>query len=448
DAVEDINPLGKNKDGHAGVSASHPAAVEVGIDVLENGGNAVDAAIAVSYVLSVVEPYASGVGGGGETLIYADDMEPVSYQYKDVAPQSGDIPPNYTGVPGFVKGMEEMHKDYGTLPMEELIDPAITYAEEGFKINQDLRERLAFASYRLPIDKLPHLFTNGEPAPKGTVIEQPELAETLRAIQKGGADAFYKGEVGDKLVNHVDGLTKEDLEQYTVAKTAPVQGEFNGYQVYSASPPMSGITLIQSLDMAEQYQKVLTDEQLTETDYIHLVSEVSKQAYKDRQAKIGDPNFTDMNMEELVYEDNIEQLAEGINSDEITTDFEVNDSPADEKDYDNTTHFVIIDQDGMVVSTTNTLSNFFGSGDYVDGYFLNNSLENFSTKESSLNYKEGGKVPRSFIAPTILVNDEKVIGIGSPGGKRIPSIMTDVLIKTVLLDKDIDEAIKEPRFFA
>src|SRR5699024_12038493 len=106
-----------------------------------------------------------------------------------------------------------MHREYGSRLIEDLIDPPITYAEEGCKINQDLRERLAFASYRLPIDKLPHLFTNGEPAPKGTVIEQPELAETLRAIQKGGADAFYKGEAGDKLVNHVDGLTKEDSEQ-------------------------------------------------------------------------------------------------------------------------------------------------------------------------------------------------------------------------------------------
>src|SRR5699024_293014 len=138
DAVEDINPLGKNKDGHAGVSARHRAAEEVGLDVLEHGGSPGDAASAVSEVACVVESCASRGGGGGETLIYADDMEPVSYQYKDVAPQSGDIPPNYTGVPGFVKGMEEMHKDYGTLPMEELIDPAITYAEEGFKINQDL----------------------------------------------------------------------------------------------------------------------------------------------------------------------------------------------------------------------------------------------------------------------------------------------------------------------
>src|SRR5699024_11130881 len=162
---------------------------------------------------------------------------------------------------------------------------------------------------------------------------------------------LYKEEVGDKFFNHVDGITKDDLEQYTVAKIAPVQGEFNGYHVYSASPTMSGITVIQSLDMAKLYQKLCRTEKFTETQYIHLVSEVSKQDYKDRQDKIGDPNFTDMNMEELVSEDHIEQLAEGINIDEITTDFEVNDSPADEKDYDNTTHFVIIDQDGMVVST-------------------------------------------------------------------------------------------------
>ncbi|HEX6595176.1 MAG TPA: gamma-glutamyltransferase [Bacillota bacterium] len=448
EVVDDINPLEQKKDGHAGVSASHPAAVEVGIDVLENGGNAVDAAIAVSYVLSVVEPYASGIGGGGETLIYAEDMEPVSYQYKEVSPQSGDIPANFTGVPGFVKGMEKMHEDFGALPIEELIEPAITYAEEGFKMNEDLRERLAFASYRLPIDQLPHLFTNGEPAPKGTVIKQPELAETLRTIQQGGADAFYKGEIGARLVEHVDHLTTEDLEQYAAVTSEPVQGEFNGYEVYSATPPLSGTTLIQALGMAEQYEDVLTDEQIAETDYIHLISEISKRAYKERQRKIGDPHFYDMDTEQLVSEQYIKQLAQSIDTEEISTDFEINDSPADEKDYDNTTHFVIIDHSGMVVSTTNTLSNFFGSGDYVDGYFLNNALENFSTTESSRNYREGGKSPRSFIAPTILVNDEQVIGIGSPGGKRIPSILTDVLVQTILLDRDIEEVVEQPRFFA
>ncbi|MFD1415100.1 gamma-glutamyltransferase family protein [Oceanobacillus jeddahense] len=429
-----------------GVSASHPLAVEAGMKVLEEGGNAADAAVVVSYVLGVVEPYGSGIGGGGEMLVYPHDAEePTVYEYRETAPESGAEPETFA-IPGLVRGMEDLNNDLGSMDMEELIQPAIDYAEEGFEVDGHLVDRLSKGSYRMNVSELEEFFPNNDILEVGDTLVQPELAETLQQIQEGGADAFYNGPIADQILEHEETLTAEDLSSYTAETTEAAHGTFAGYDVYSAPPPLAGVTLIQSLQMAEQLNIASTED--NQRDYIHLIGEISKRSYDDRVENVGDRFFTDaMSADELTSPEYTQQMADTISLDELSDDYEVNDSVSDEEDHDNTTHFVIVDQDGTMVSATHTLGNFFGSGADVAGFFMNNQMENFSQRDESLNSIEPGKTPRSFTSPTILTNGDRMIGIGSPGGKRIPMVMTQVLVKHLMFDEPIEQAVDDDRFY-
>lgn len=429
-----------------GVSASHPLAVKAGMEVLENGGNAADAAVVVSYVLGVVEPYGSGVGGGGEMLVYPEDADaPSVYDYRETAPQSGAEPESFA-IPGLVKGMEDLNSDLGSRDMKDLIAPAIELAEEGFKADKHLVDRLSKGSYRMEVDQLTSFFPDGEILEANDILKQPELADTLRTIQEGGSDAFYNGPIADQIVEHEETLEDGDLGSYVANKPEAAHGKFAEYDVFAAPPPLAGITLIQSLQMAEQLNIASTED--NQKDYMHLIGEISKRSYDDRIKQVGDAKFTDTKPnDELTSTDYTQKMADTISLDELSDDYEVNDSVSDEEDHDNTTHFVIIDQDGTMVSATHTLGNFFGSGDNVGGFFMNNQMENFSTKDDSLNSIEPGKTPRSFTSPAIMTNGKKTIGIGSPGGKRIPMVMTQVLVKHLMFDEPLEEAIEDKRFY-
>ncbi|PFG15075.1 gamma-glutamyltransferase [Bacillus sp. es.036] len=442
--LEDGKPI-ESSEGY-GVSASHPLAVKAGMEVMKNGGNAVDAAIAVSYVLGVVEPYGSGIGGGGEMLIYPKDNEPITYMYRENAPLNGNMPSGYSGVPGLIQGMESLHEDYGTVDMKQLITPAIEIAEDGFEVDEALYDRLKGAQYRMPTSDIPHFYPKGKPINPGVTLKQKELAETLRKLSNKGSDSFYEGELGENFLEATDEIKSEDLQSYSVLKQEPVKGEFAGYDVYSAPAPLAGITLIQSLQMAELMN---IEETVDEpADFIHIVGEITKRSYNDRIDNIADPAFEDIQTEKLTSMEYSSELAEDISMEHLSDEYEVNDSPADEEDHDNTTHFVVIDKEGTMVSATHTLSNFFGSGKYVDGYFVNNQLKNFSESSDSPNKIEPGKSPRSFTAPTILSKDGKpVIGIGTPGGKRIPMMIAEVLIRNLTFKESIEDAIQQPRFY-
>ncbi|WP_146817370.1 gamma-glutamyltransferase [Halobacillus faecis] len=442
--VEATPPL-ETSEGY-GVSSTHPLAVKVGMQVLKDGGNAVDAAVAVSYMLGVVEPYGSGIGGGGEMLVLpSGNEEPVNYKYKEIAPPSGGSPTYNFAVPGMVKGMEAVHEDFGTVEMAQLLDPAIQYASYGFQTDAFLTGRLKGAAYRMRIDELDNFYPGGTAIEPNEKLRQPELASTMKKIQEQGSDALYSGEITDEIVSKVRGITKEDFESYEVVKNEPVQGEFAGYQVYSSPPPLAGVTLIQSLQMAE-----MLDIEQTKghpADYIHLIGEISKRTYDDRLSEIGDPRFYENDIQELTTKPYSEELASTISMDKLSDQYEVNDSEADIEDHDNTTHFVVVDKNGMMVSATHTLSNFFGSGRNIAGIFLNDTMRNFSISGLPPNNQEPGKRPRSFTAPTILTNGEKVIGIGTPGGKRIPMVLTQVLTQNLLFNEPIEEAIQAPRFY-
>ncbi|MGC9932372.1 gamma-glutamyltransferase [Priestia aryabhattai] len=431
--------------GGYGVSSSNPIAVEVGMDVLEEGGNAVDAAVAVSYALGVVEPYGSGIGGGGGMLILPSDQsdKPTFFDYRETSPTSSEDSEEGIGVPGFVKGMETVHKKYGSKKMDELIEPAIKLADDGFPVGQQLAERLKGAQYRLSEDEIPNFFPGNHPIEEGEKLEQPELGETLELIKEKGSDVFYNGELAEEIADEVPGIQKSDLEEYSVEEREPVQGEFAGYDVISAPPPFSGITLIQSLQMAEMLnvQKAEEDTAL----FTHLTSEITNRANSDRVKHIGDPAFSEIDEKELTDKEYSRELAQDISLNELSEKYQLKGKDLEEE-HISTTHFVVTDKDGTVVSVTNTLSNFFGSGENVEGFFLNNNLNNFNNIKNSLNYYEPGKRSRTFTAPTILRKDNEVIGIGTPGGSRIPMMLTEVLVRHLLFKESLQDSIDAPRF--
>ncbi|AVX07219.1 gamma-glutamyltransferase [Priestia megaterium] len=431
--------------GGYGVSSSNPIAVEVGMDVLEEGGNAVDAAVAVSYALGVVEPYGSGIGGGGGMLILPGDQsdKPTFFDYRETSPTSSEDSEEGIGVPGFVKGMETVHEKYGSKKMDELIEPAIKLADDGFPVGQQLAERLKGAQYRLSEDEIPNFFPGNQPIEEGEKLEQPELGETLELIKEKGSGVFYNGELAEEIADEVPGIQKSDLEEYSVEEREPVQGEFAGYDVISAPPPFSGITLIQSLQMAEMLnvQKAEEDTAL----FTHLTSEITNRANSDRVKHIGDPAFSEIDEKELTDKEYSRELAQDISLNELSEKYQLKGKDLEEE-HISTTHFVVTDKDGTVVSVTNTLSNFFGSGENVEGFFLNNNLNNFNNIKNSLNYYEPGKRSRTFTAPTILRKDNEVIGIGTPGGSRIPMMLTEVLVRHLLFKESLQDAIDAPRF--
>lgn len=430
-----------------GVSASHPLAVKVGMDILEKGGNAVDAAIAISYTLGVVEPYGSGIGGGGVMLVLENGSDKaVVYDYRETAPISGEIPPSNAGVPGFVKGMEVIHADLGSLPMKDLIQPAINYAKKGFKVDSYFHGRLKAAANRMPVEDLPHLYPKGEAVKKDKVLKQPELARTLTLIRDQGSDAFYTGTISKAILKEIESFSPVDLRNYSVIKRNAVHGQFGNLEVISAPPPVSGITAIQSLQMADILKLETTKN--NEADFIHLTSEITKAAYQDRLKNIADPAFYSGFSEEILTMNYSKNLARDISLDNLSDDYEVIDSLADLEDHDNTTHFVVVDKEGNMVSATNTLGNFFGSGVYVNGFFLNSQISNFSMLPDGINSIEPGKRPRSFSSPMILRNDDYLMGIGSPGGKRIPAVVSQVILRHFYFNEPLQEAIDHPRFYS
>ncbi len=428
-----------------GVTASHPLAVEVGMEVLENGGNAADAAVAVSYALNVVEPFGSGIGGGGQALLLPPDKEePMVYDYKVAAPSKEDWDGDVTGVPGFVKGMDTIHKEHGAKSFEELISPAIELAEDGFEVDPVLAERLDGAKSRLSVDDLSHLYPNGEPIEAGETLKQSDLAETLTKIRDDGPSAFYEGEIGENFAEAVPNVKESDLEDYEVTEPVPVKGELNEGTIYSASPPLSGVPFVQSLKLAEYMDIEETKD--NESEFAHVMSEISRVTNNDKINKIGDPSSKEIDEEELVSDEYIEELADEISPDEPSTETAADDENAGD-DHTDTTHFVVVDKDGMMVSATNTLSNFFGTGEYVDGYFINNADKYFSKLSNSPNSYKPGKRSRSSTAPSIFMNEDRTIGIGTPGGGRIPSVMAQVLTRHFYFDESLEEAVEALRFY-
>lgn len=430
-----ISIFNKDVDSAYGVSSSNSIAVDVGMEVLENGGNAVDAAAAISYVLGVVEPYGSGIGGGGCMLIYLPDTEDYKfYNYREIAVKNLSAKESTVGVPGLVKGIEEIQSKHGELDISDLIQYSIDLSKNGFEMNQNLYNRLKDYS---ELEKFPEFYnSNGEPKEVGSNIIQLELAETLTQIQKEGSKAFYSGSIADKLIKE-GYMTEQDLESYEVKEQTPIIGTFNGYDIVTAPPPFSGITLLQILNMVE-YKDIPTYEE-NPSEYIDQMYKITNIAYASRLANISDPNFVDedKDYQKLATKEYSEYL---YNKNYIKYEDEIVES----KD---TTSFVVTDKNGMMVSCTNTLGELFGNQEYIGGFFLNNASANFNENDYSINYYEPGKQSRTFIAPAIITKGEDyIMGIGSPGGNVIPQALAQVINDNLRNNVDLQEAVEKSRF--
>jgi gamma-glutamyltranspeptidase / glutathione hydrolase len=426
----------------AGVSASHPLAVEVGMEVLAGGGNAVDAAVAVAYTLGVVEPFGSGIGGGGAMLVLRPGEEPRYYDYRETAPVSGVPPASDIGVPGFVAGMEHVHDQHGRLDLADLIEFAARYAEDGFEVDPYLTERLTEAAHRMPIHLLPRFFPDGAAVQPGTTLRQPEYAQALRRIQEQGPAVLYDGELGQRIADAVSGLELDDLRAYEVLELEPAIGTFAGYELVAGGAPVAGPTVIQLLQLAEALDIGAVEPD--SADAHHLLAQAWRQANAQRIDTIGDPSIEAVDLAALLDPEVSRELAAAIPDDGFVAIDEDEEAISLETD---TTHVVVVDREGRMVSMTNTLSNFFGSGLPVSGFFLNDQLKNFSPDPDSINHVAPSKRPRSFIAPTIVVEDgHPVLGIGSPGGRRIPNIVAQVLVRWAAWDQPLEDAVLAPRF--
>ncbi len=427
--------------GH-GVSASHPIAVDVGMEVLDAGGNAVDAAIAVAYALGVAEPFGSGIGGGGAALVQPPRSDPRYYDYREIAPGSGEPPASDIGVPGFVAGMQQLRDEHGTAEVADLIEYAARIAEDGFEVDPYLEERLTEAAHRMPIHLLPRLFPDGAPIAAGATLRQPQYADALRVLQQEGPEAMYGGRLAELISEAVTGLQVEDFEAYEVVELEPARGSFAGYEVVSSAAPAAGPALVQLLQIAEH--RDVADLDVASADGIHALAQAWRQANAQRVDEIGDPTMEELDLAALLATSRSRQLAEQIPDGGFAPIEEDDEAASLETD---TTHVVVVDREGMMVSMTNTLSNFFGSGLPVSGFFLNDQLKNFSADPGSINFPAPHKRPRSFITPTIVLEDgAPILGLGSPGGRRIPNIVAQVLARWAGHGEPLQEAVLAPRF--
>ncbi len=424
------------------VSSAHPLATEAGIDILKSGGNAIDAAISVAYTLGVVEPYASGLGGGGVMMILKKNWEePVVYDYRDKAPLYKEKITSEAAVPGLVKGMEILRKNYASLSIERIMKSAMELAENGFPILDIFQNNLRKAEH-LNKKELTHFYMDGKPINKGNILFQKKLASTLRIICTEGEESFYIGRLGTELTQAAPQLTEEDLQNYSVKVSKPVKGYFHEQSIFSPPPPLSGPVLLQILKMADYFNL----DELNKTDYMDYLARIVAVVSENYKACSGDPDFVSIPSHCWLDEENMSSLYERINNQLQTTPFSLQ---GDINDFNSTTHFSVMDSEGTVIAATHTISDFFGCGKYINGFFLNNQLRNFNDDGITPNCYEPGKRTHSFISPAIIRNEENdmVLSLGSSGGNRIPMILTHFLIQLIKKERPIQDILHDQRFF-
>ncbi|WBU59300.1 gamma-glutamyltransferase [Paracoccus albus] len=464
------------------VSAQERIAAEVGRDILAQGGNAIDAGVAVAFALAVTLPRAGNLGGGGFMLVHdAETGETHAIDYREMAPASatrdmfldanGDADSELSrfsgaasGVPGTVAGMKMALDEYGSMEWADVIAPAIKLAEEGITVTPDLADSLEALKDRLT--KYPSAASifykeGGELYRPGDKLVQADLATTLKAIAEQGPDGFYSGPVAEAIATSVTeaggDMTVEDLANYKAVMREPIKGSYRGYEIVSMPPPSSGgIHLIQILNALEGYPIGALGENSAET--IHLMAEAMKLAYADRSEYLGDMDFVDVPIDELISKDYAEDMRAKINQAFATPSENI--APADLTPYESneTTHYSIIDSEGNAVSNTYTINFSYGSGLVAEGtgVLMNNEMDDFSAKPGvpnaygllggDANAVEAGKRPLSSMTPTIVNKDGEVwLVTGSPGGARIITTVLQVIMNMIDHEMNVAEASTAPR---
>lgn len=464
------------------VATSHHKATEVALEVLKNGGNAVDAAVTAGFALAVTQPRSGNIGGGGFMLVAPGDGGPVqAIDYRETAPAAatrtmfqdseGNVVPQRSrfshlasGVPGTVAGFALALEEYGTISLAEALAPAIRLARDGFEVPHRFTEGLEQARDRLepwPATRATFYREDGSAPQPGEIFRQPELAATLQRIADQGIEDFYQGETAQLIVAEMERggglITLEDLANYQPVIREPVRGNYRGHEIFSMSPPSSGgAHIVQILNILEGYP--IGDYGHNSAQTIHLMAEAMKRAYADRSKYLGDTDFVEVPLEGLTSKAYAEALRPGINAEEATPSAQI--SPGKPLPYESneTTHFSIVDQWGNAVSNTYTINFSYGSGITVAGagFLLNNEMDDFSAKPGvpnaygliggEANRIEPGKRMLSSMSPTIVRREGRnYLVTGSPGGSRIITTTLQVIMNVIDHGLNIQSAVAAPR---
>ena len=452
-------------------TASKYEVSQVGAEIMSKGGNAVDAAVAMGFALGVCEPFTSGLGGGGLATIHTAEGENFFIDFREVAPAaatldlyvdaSGENNGNTkegglaSGVPGEVAGLLYLLEHHGTMSREEVMEPAIRIANEGFTVSAYCANAISDAyekTQKFPEMSKVYLDENGLPWEEGSVITNPDLGKALQLIADQGADVFYKGEIGEAMVATLakyDGvMTMDDLAGYEVHELKPVTGDYRGYTVISSPPPSSGGThLIEILNILENFD--MASMEVNSAEYVHLFAETFKLAFADRAKYMADTNFVTVPLGGLTSQAYADKRAQDIDLNAAMEQA----APDDPSPYEHTdtTHVSVADVDGNCVAITKTINYYFGSGVMVDGYgfMMNNQMDDFSTDSESVNKIEPGKKPLSSMSPTVVLKPDgsPFLVLGTPGGSRIFSGVAEVISRVIDSKMDLHTAISVPKIW-
>lgn len=467
---------------HGMVASQETLASRTGVEILKQGGNAVDAAVAVAFSLAVTLPRAGNIGGGGFMLVHlAKENKTIAIDYREMAPskakkdifldENGDAVTKLSrehglavGVPGTVMGMSLALEKYGTMTMAQVTAPAIKMAQEGISVSPDLAVSLAGLKRRMsqwPSTAAIFYKADGSDFQVDDILKQPELAHSLQLIAEKGTKGFYEGETAEKLVKAVQEaggiMTLEDLNHYKAVEREPVRGQYRGYEVVSMPPPSSGgVHIIEMLNVLQQFPIDKFGHNTAQT--IHVMAETMKHAYADRSEYLGDPDFYKVPVKQLTDKDYAQKIASQIALNKTTPSEEIKPGNLAPYESDQTTHFSVVDKWGNAVSNTYTLNFSYGSGLVAKGtgILLNNEMDDFSAKPGTpngyglvggdANAVEGNKRPLSSMSPTIVMKDGKPFLVtGSPGGSRIITTTLQIIMNVIDHGLNIAEASNAAR---
>ena len=460
------------------VVSAREEASQLAVDIMKKGGNAFDAMVATELTLVVAYPFAGSVGGGGFMVYRKNDGEIGGIDYREKAPLAahkdmyldslGNVIPGMStsggtavGVPGTVAGVLEVHKKFGKLPLKEIIQPIIEFANKGLVVTENQANRLERYRERF-------IEANGDstkfagPFVAGDTIKHPAYAKTLQKIMEEGRDGFYKGEVAQKLAAFVQEngglITEEDLEKYEPVWRDPIVFDYKDIKVISMSPPSSGgVTINQMFKMMEPYDVSKFGHNSEKA--IQLFTEASRRAYADRNYYLGDPDFVDIPYDVLLSEDYLQNRMSNFSFDKATLSSEVSHGEVEIVESDQTTHFSIVDSEGNAVSVTSTLNGGYGSKLYCAevGIFLNNEMDDFSAKAgvpnmfgligAEANSIAPEKRMLSSMTPTIVEKDGKLyMVVGTPGGSTIITAVAQTILNVYEFNLSMQDAVDAPRF--
>ena len=457
------------------VASNNVLAAEVGAEIMKQGGNAIDAAVATGFALAVTFPEAGNLGGGGYMVIRLADGRVAALDYREAAPLAATrdmyvgangrltgesvIGPRASGVPGAVAGMLEAHRKYGVLPVAKVLAPAIRLASDGFIVDSTLFRSLSGDKYRIEsFAGKSVFFPDGVPPGIGSRLRQPQLARAIRLISDSGAVVFYRGSIADSIVAQMqrDGglITKADLARYRPVWREPIRSSYRGYSLISMPPSSSGgITVTEMLNILEAYGPPAP---FGTAERVHAVASASQRAFVDRNSKLGDPAFVRVPLSTLTSKSYARSVARSISRDHADPTTRVASRIGEGNE---TTHWSVVDQSGNAVATTSTLNDLYGSGVYVSGagFFLNDEMDDFTTQpgtpnmfgliQGEANSIAPGKRMLSAMSPTIVLDPKGglLLVTGARGGPRIISATSQIILNVIDHRMSLADAMSAPR---